>query len=383
MRINTETSDRQNPVVKALEAVVTAVIVLVIAQTFLEDYAVLVGWAQDIRKILLITGFGFDLFFTIEFISRLYFSLAEGRTGRYLFRERGWIDFLASVPLLMFSSGPPVLAIVLGAGAAVTAGGMLNMLKLVKAIRIARILRLLRILKIFRNIKYAESPMAQRHIARVITIATTVFVFSLLAFSLLGQWVPSLRSGEEYGAPNWEIVDRIQESGASESSLRAVHDVARSVLIVKRGGRTVYSRHDAAFYRSNFAAGDFEVLRRDDLEVTVDLRGVEAAIEKAQSRQNLLFFSIVVISVLAYLLLYSGHFALTVSDPIHVMRRGLSEPSYNLEVKIPDAFADDDIFQLARLYNEEYLPLKDRGRQESESAGSDLRMEDLGDILES
>lgn len=31
-----------------------------------------------------------------------------------------------------------------------------------------------------------------------------------------------------------------------------------------------------------------------------------------------------------------GRFAITVTDPIHVMRKGMSDPDYNLEVEIPE-----------------------------------------------
>ncbi|MFW6360879.1 MAG: ion transporter, partial [Spirochaetota bacterium] len=50
------------------ESLVVFAIVLVLVQTFLEDLALLVGWSWNVRKILIITGFGFDLFFTIEFL---------------------------------------------------------------------------------------------------------------------------------------------------------------------------------------------------------------------------------------------------------------------------------------------------------------------------
>ncbi len=61
-----------------------------------------------------------------------------------------------------------------------------------------------------------------------------------------------------------------------------------------------------------------------------------------------------------YLFLYAPRFALGISDPIHVMQRGMSESGYNLEVKIPPRRADEDVFELARLYNGVFLPLKDR-----------------------
>lgn len=89
-----------------LENIVVVAILLVLVQTFLEDYAVIAGWSWDIRRVLLFTGFGFDLFFTVEFLTRLYVSFVNRRAGRYFWHERGWIDLLASIPLLLLNSGP-------------------------------------------------------------------------------------------------------------------------------------------------------------------------------------------------------------------------------------------------------------------------------------
>jgi hypothetical protein len=148
-----------------LEVVVMAAILLVLVQTVLEDAAVLAGWPWNIRRALVFTGFGFDLFFTVEFLVRFYLAVSRGKVRGYLFRERGWIDFFASVPLLMFNSGPMAASLLFSGSLAMGAGGILNLLKVIKAIRIARVLRLLRFVKIFREIKYVDSPMAQRHVA--------------------------------------------------------------------------------------------------------------------------------------------------------------------------------------------------------------------------
>ena len=83
-----------------------------------------------------------------------------------------------------------------------------------------------------------------------------------------------------------------------------------------------------------------------------------------------------------FLVYYSPHFAITVSDPIHVMRRGFEEPSYNLEVRVPDQYIDDDIFKLAKLYNEVYLPMKDRTTAEESKGMVDLQLDDFDDIFE-
>lgn len=59
-------------------------------------------------------GLGFDVFFTMEFLTRFYLALSNGRGSQYFFRERGWVDFLASIPLLLLNSLPHVLALLAG-----------------------------------------------------------------------------------------------------------------------------------------------------------------------------------------------------------------------------------------------------------------------------
>ena len=98
---------------------------------------------------------------------------------------------------------------------------------------------------------------------------------------------------------------------------------------------------------------------------------------------NIVFFLIILALVLAYTFYYSPHFAVTISDPIHVMRRGFDENSYNFEVKIDPELKNDDIFKLAEGYNNVYLPMKDRNQAE-EGPGADsleLKMDDIKNIF--
>lgn len=364
-----------------LENLVIVAIVLVLIQTFVEDFAVLAGWSWDVRRVLLFTGFAFDLFFTIEFLTRLYVAFINRRSGVYFWYERGWIDLLASVPLLLLASGPQVLAYLSGSATIVGFAGILNVLKVVKAIRIARILRLLRVLKIFARIRNTESPMAQRHVAKISTVAVTVvvtgvFVLTVL-FSVFG--VPSLES--RYQEQTLDLLDRVGGLDLSRrqavNELEELADIDESILVVQLDGRTVYSRYDSEHYETYFGPVDYGYGERGEVRAFFDLR----PINREQARANLIYFAVIVLLVLAFMLYYSPHFALTVSDPIHVMRRGMNEKGYNLEVKIPWLYRDDEVYRLARLYNEFYLPLKDRTSGEDDADLLDLKMDDIRDIL--
>ena len=50
-----------------------------VARQALEDLAVIMGWSWTVRRVLLFTGFGFDIFFSIEFLTRLQRDYYERR----------------------------------------------------------------------------------------------------------------------------------------------------------------------------------------------------------------------------------------------------------------------------------------------------------------
>jgi hypothetical protein len=362
--------------IRFFEGLVILAILLVLVQTFLEDLALVLGWSWPVRRGLIVAGFGFDLFFTFEFLIRFYAALSRRRAARYFLHERGWIDLLASVPLLLFNSGPAVAAIYFGGGAAGVLGGILNVLKVTKAIRITRILRLLRVLKVFGRIRYAESRMAQRHAAKVTTVAVTVMVLVPFLWTA-AEGALRLNTTEELLAGQREAkVQRLAEAEPSGEMQRIAGEMP-DLLLIKRGEETLYSRLSNAEYRRLFGPEDYTVLHRDGRRYFFSLLPQRAE----YAGTNMLLFLMIVGVVLAILLYYAPHFALTVTDPIHIMRRGFAEPSYKLEVRIPRKYSEDDIYRLARLYNEHYLPMKERAQSiENERRSTDLSLEDLKDL---
>ncbi|MFW6215934.1 MAG: hypothetical protein ACOC45_08295, partial [Alkalispirochaetaceae bacterium] len=175
------------------------------------------------------------------------------------------------------------------------------------------------------------------------------------------------RSGFDY------LLDRNLAAGVNERGLEAYAEANPELLIVKDRGETRYSRFDQSTYDREFMLGDYGYLSREGVELFLDLR----SLNEEAARTNLVYFLAIVAIVVALLFYYSPHFALTVSDPIHIMTRGFSEKGYNLAIKIPRRFRDDDIYRLAKLYNEVYLPLKDRSSDESDSSVVNLDMNDI------
>jgi hypothetical protein len=361
------------------ESLIMAAIVLVLLQTFLEDLAGAAAWPWPLRRALVFSGFLFDCFFTVEFIVRVYWALVEGRLGRYLRHERGWIDFAASLPLVLFSSGPAVMALAFGGVSIAGYGGALNLLKVIKAIRIVRVLRLLRVLKLFRRIKFAGSHMAQRHVVKITGLTVSGLVFGAIAFSLVVSGLGMAGLETEYyerrqrGAAHLAV---LAAADKPEASIQAYADLDSRLLVVRKDGRSLYSRHPDAWYAESFGPADYQHFGQAGLDIFFDLRpaNAQAALE------SLANFAIILTLLLVYLLYYSAHFALTVSDPLNVMIKGMREKDYNLEALVEPLYADDEVFVLASEYNRVHLPLKDLSSG-SRDADSALKLSDVQDLF--
>ncbi len=365
-----------------LENLVLVAIVLVLIQTFLEDLATVLEWTVQTRRLLLVLGLFFDLFFTIEFVVRCHDAWRYRRLHAYFWRERGWIDFLASVPLLLLNSGPAFLAMIVGGVSIVGVGGMLNVLKVVKAIRIARVLRLLRVLKVFRRIKNTDSVMAQRHVAMISAISVTVLVFVLLAMAVAGAFFPFPSLETEYQERAVAAFAYIhgQDLGRAgrETDLAAYAESEPAVLSVEDDGIPRYSRYSQEHFDTYYQEVDYGYIQSGSTGVFFDLKPINAE----QAAANLRYFVVIIAIVLVFVFVYSPHFALTVTDPIHVMRRGMAEKNYNLEVRVPDEYVEDDVYRLAGDYNRVFLPMKDRENASDESEGSQLTLGDVSDLFD-
>ncbi|MCG8452557.1 MAG: ion transporter [Spirochaetales bacterium] len=356
----------------------TLAIILVLLQTIVEDLLVMGGAPWTIRRFFVFSGFLFDLFFTVEFLIRGWNALMKRNFSHYIFRENGWVDFVASVPLLIFTSGPEFFALLDGAAFA-GAGVFVGLLKVVKAVRMARVLRLLRLLKIFKRIRFADSTMVQRHTVRIVTTATAALIFSATVVGMIFAL-----AGGDGPEEAWRAHQEAQMMGMfGEKNTRTAEDMmdwaqhTPGVILLKDGEDVLFSPYEPIQLETMFGPSDFATERMGSLRIWFDLR--PAAV--GQSRLNLIVFLSSLAVVFALMLSYSPHFAITVSDPVNVMIRGMGERSYNLEVSIPEALAQDDVFRLAQLYNDEFLPLKGRSALEERGGQLDISLDDIGDLL--
>ncbi len=362
-----------------IEGVVTAAIVLVLLQTLAEDILVISGAAWTIRRIFLYTGFAFDLFFTLEFLIRSWNAITEKSFRHYFLRENGWVDFVASVPLLIFTSGP-VFFSMLGGAVFAGSGALIGLLKVVKAVRMARVLRLLRLLKIFRRIRFADSAMVQRHTVRIITTAASTLIFSVTIIGTVFAMTDYTGTEDAWLLEQSAAVTSLEENpqrAAGPDSAEVWGKSRPSVLMLKDDDWTLYARNSDEYLKKYFGPGDYTVQEAGSYSIWFDIRPSAVA----QSKLNLTGFLSTLTVVLLLMITYSPHFAITVSDPVNVMVRGLTEKSYNLEVSVPPEYGEDDIFRLAAAYNDEYLPLKERSNLEDQGGALDISLDDISDLL--
>jgi hypothetical protein len=328
-------------------ALLAAVIGLAVAQAILEDVSALAGWPAGLRQAVRLAGFLLDLFFTSEFLARLGLALAEGRAGCYLGRERGWLDFLAGAPLLVLVSGPWAAGLVLGPTPLLSTAGLLA------AARVARALRLLRPARFAAELRDSLPGMARRHASLLALLSAAALALGLAALSGRPGLERELAKRQDQAAL---ALRQEAERGAQEAALLRADP---SLLVLREGGTTRYSRHPDAVYEREFSFGDYRYARNGDVELFYDAR----AEAREAAAQDLLFQLLVLLLLALLFLLYAPHFARTVTDPLEVMRRGLAEDGFNLAVRVPERLRDEEVFRLAREYNERWLPLKDRNRR--------------------
>lgn len=332
-------------------ALLAAVIGLAVAQAILEDVSALAGWPAGLRQAVRLAGFLLDLFFTSEFLARLGLALAGARAGRYVGRERGWLDFLAGAPLLVLVSGPWAAGLVLGPTPLLSTAGLLA------AARVARALRLLRPARFAAGLGDSLPGMARRHAFLLALLAGAVLALGLAALALTGPLRPGLE--RELAKRQDQAALALRQETERGAPVAALLRADPSLLVLREGGITRYSRHPDAVYEREFAFGDYRYARNGELELFYDAR---AAVREAAAQD--LLFQLLVLLLLALLFLgYAPHFARTVTDPLEVMRRGLAEDGFNLAVRVPEGLQEEEVFMLAREYNERWLPLKDRNRR--------------------
>lgn len=340
-----------------IEYLVIIAIVLVVVQTVLNDLTRYFNWSHSTVVILTFAGFFFDLLFTVEFSARSIISLRRKEFTEYFLKQRGWIDFLASIPLLLLASGPAVILYIAGTTWGGLAIGFLSVLKTAKAVRVPRILHLTRMARISDRVEHSDSVMTNRHVATVSTISIVV----LLLVLLLGRFAPFMNAGD----PEAYLKKRV----AALKPVLATENMSRKtrLKLVKASDEAyndiIYVKHNDSylFENNNRTELIYTAYPGDNREIELGPYAVAFSYhpaEKQQAEISLLILAAIVLITGANIIFYSHIFSRQVSDPVEVMHKGLIKWDYDIPVHINKHYSDDEIFRLAQAFNNRWLPLK-------------------------
>ncbi|HEY1405562.1 MAG TPA: ion transporter [Spirochaetota bacterium] len=354
-------------------------ILAVIVQTFLDEYSRYAHWTVNARNILLFTGLLFDFTFSVEFTLRTIWAKRENGRLHYWIHERGWIDFLSSIPLLLLDSGPSAYLLLFGhIHQSPSALEVINIFKVIKAIRVTRVLRLIRVIKIFGKIHNAESKMAQHHTSEISTIAVFTTILVLFSFSMF-----HLKTGF-----NLTDVRNVQYKKMMDSAQKIAKDTQTpmrevahllfvndsNVLMMYAGKDLFHYKLDADTFDRYYDAEDYSKITSGPVTIYVSHIDIskEVALEHIQS------FFIIICVVLAFMVIYTRHFVQNISDILHVMEQGFRKKDYNLQVKVKKEYSDHEINHIADYYNDRYLPAKlQRLEKMKQTPKSGLSMKDF------
>ncbi|MDH4199309.1 MAG: hypothetical protein OEV66_02925, partial [Spirochaetia bacterium] len=290
-----------------VENIIIVTIILVIIHTLMEDIGAVYNWPHTTMNILGVTGFLFDLFFTLEFTARSLVSQKRGHFEYYIKYQRGWVDGLSSIPLLLLVSGPAVILLLMGSGSDAMGFGFFSILKTAKAIRVTRILRLIRVLKLFGKIQNTDSPMTNRHMATISTISVVTLVMVLV----ITQITPFARIGdhEEYLNQRKTELTALTSSGESNTSWLKEYflksEMNQDIIELKtKNGEVLFSNPDKEnlMYKAYNNGKPVEI--GDNFEAVISYFPADAL----HAKSNMIIFLAILGIILSVMFVYSRIF---------------------------------------------------------------------------
>jgi len=367
-----------------IENIIIVAIVCVIGHTIIEDLGAVYNWPHKTMATILVVGFFFDLFFSMEFIARALISKKRDEFGYYMKYQRGWVDALSSIPLLLLVSGPGVIMLLNGSEGDSFGMGFFSILKTAKAIRVTRILRLIRVLKLFGKIQNTDSNMTNRHMGTISTIAVVTLVMVLV----VTQYMPFARVGdhEEYLQTRSKEITALlsvnsQEQPASDwlKSYISSSEVNSDIIELRAiDGEVIFSNPNRENLIHKAYNGGKPIDVGGKYEVVLSYYPADAL----HAKSNMIIFLSILATIFSVMFLYSRIFVQQITDPIYVMNKGFRDWDYNLAVKDSENYSNEEVFELARTFNHRWLPLKNqirafRQKKKGGQEKSAIKMDDM------
>lgn len=345
---------------RALEALIFILIILVIFLTYGEELAVYLNLSVAVRQYLLVASFCFDAIFSVEFIGRIIISAKRRKTGRYLLREGGIIDFIASLPLLVLSSGPLLFMTYLsGDGGIVmpmvgalglSAAGKMRFSKIFKTIRIIRAFRFVRAMKLFGKLK-SRYVMTPSYVGAPLLIVAAVSIAVLIGVTYLEDQKIIKPKAEELRSVLLPTVE-LEEP----ENFHLFFSGSESLLFIEAEGETVFRNVEAGTFEAGYFNDDYYTVQMGKYTVYLDRKDVK----RIHALINMVVFDIIIASIILVTLIYRPFFNRHIASATSVMLRGFKTIDYSTPVRIQENRRGFEIYQLAEQYNKKWLPIKRR-----------------------
>lgn len=339
-----------------LDRFIILAIILALFHLFLDEFSRIEHWSVLANKIILTTGLAFDFIFSLEFIVKIIFAAKEKRVSVYLKHERGWADLCTSLPVLLLVL-PSVYFTLFGKPGCDSSAFFCNILLFLKDASAARLLRFMRIIKLFGKIKTSKSPMVEHHVSVICTVVVSAMVCCFFIFSL-------------FAAPvSRKIIERAQFFDESISTIKYLENKTKisyieiakklftdekNLLKLSHRDEIIISRISDEKFIEYYTSEDFAQI--DNRGFVLQYSVIDLNRELACS--NIIFFIIVLVTLFSVSVFYKKHFIYTVSDVIDIVNKGFKSRQYNEPVIIRKEYEEDEVFKLAKFYNEAYLPAK-------------------------
>lgn len=272
---------------------VTVLVVLGLVQSLLSSLAAGLSWPWAFRQGLNIAAFAVDLFLVIEFFLLLIRAARRGELRTYFSSQLGWIDALASVPLLVVVSGQILLAQLSGVsliGAEQSAPS---------ALRDSRILDLGQALYLLRFLKFVRVVLLDGYDARLSGKRKSAagLPVALVGAALLLSVVRVLAGVQGTDALLAAQVDAVAEAFGDLRALPDDGEAARRfpfLLVVRTAGQTVFMLDDLPRLQARFGPDDYLYVRRSSVEIYY-------SIAEQRSQQALVYLQIHLLVLLVVL----------------------------------------------------------------------------------
>ncbi|HPJ42978.1 MAG TPA: hypothetical protein PLY21_11695 [Spirochaetota bacterium] len=362
---------------KYTEGLILSAIILSLLHLFINEYAVFARWSVASVNTLLFAGIIFDLIFSVEFTVKSIKAAGRKNFIAYMQHRNGWVDLISSLPVLLLYS-LPFFYLFLSESSHAGASEQLPVviLNLMAVIRMPLLLRSLRVLKLSGIIRLNSSEMTRHHasVTGAMAVVTTAVIIMLWS-GITGFSGPDdfKKRGSDYSRMLVEL-----ESAATLNNMN-FRDLCENILIsdhriikVNYNDGKSYEKLSVSEFRKYYSPGDYIKIPGNLCFLTVscrDLKGENALL-------NMLGLLVMLALAFVFMLLYSRHFERTVSDIAGALNSGFRKKDFNLMIKIRDEYREEELYRLARFYNDAYLPAKLRKRDAvKEGSGTPLTMD--------